>query len=292
MSRRRRPGNERGYDMLDREDYTDSCCCTPGHPCASPHHDCRHDDDHRARIPVEEIIAECDRLFQEENFADLGDHLRKWRAEARRIGDREGELSMLSELMGHYRMTGDEERGMAAVRDGFALMEELDMGGTVSAGTIRINGATALQAFGEFEEALRHYDEAFRCYGANLDPADRRFAGLFNNMAAALAATGEFRHADAYYRKALEILEACGDRMDAAVTYVNLAQLYDQCDRHDPRIAEALDIAMACFDDPAAVRDGYYAHTCRKCASAFGLFGRGADERDLNGRADRFHEGH
>ena len=262
----------------------DACGCGREHEHgAMPH---RHQP---RRIPMREIIEESDRLFNEERPFELGEHLRKWLAEARAIGDREGELGLLSELMGHYRMQGDRERGLAAVRDGFTLMGKLGIAGSVSAGTILINGATALQSFGEIDESLRYYKEAFRCYGAHLDPNDWRFAGLLNNMAAAYAAKHDVKYAEAYYRKALGVLKACGNLMDAAVTHVNLAQMYAAEDRDDPRIAAELDLAAACFDDPAAVRDGYYAHTCRKCASAFGPLGRPEFEAELNRRADDYY---
>ena len=48
---------------------------------------------------------------------------------------------------------------------------------------------------------------------------------------------------------------------------------------------------MACFDDPAAIHDGYYAHTCRKCASAFGPLGFPEVEEELNWRADEYYAG-
>lgn len=272
--------------MIDPEDYTDAHCPLE-RPCACgrPEHHGRHH--HGERIPLPEIIAECDRLFNAEKTAELGEHLRKWREKARELEDLEGELSILSEMMGHYRMAGDRERGIPAVRDGFALLDRLGIAGSVSAGTILLNGATALKAFGETQEALTHYAEAFRCYGAHLDPNDWRFAGLLNNMAAAYAETGEFGRAEAYYNKALAVLKACGNLMDAAVTHVNLAQLYYQENPDQTeKIAGELDKAMACFDDPAVTYDGYYAHTCRKCASAFGFFGRPEDENELNARAD------
>ena len=243
------------------------------------------------RIPMPEIIAECDRLFNQERSFELGEHLRKWREEARRLGDREGELSILSELMGHYRMQGDRERGLEAVRDGFTLIGKLGLSGSVSAGTILINGATALQAFGELDDALRYYKEAFRCYGAHLDPNDWRFAGLLNNMAAAYAAKHDAKYAEAYYRKALDVLRACGNLMDAAVTHVNLAQMYAAEGMDAEKVAAELDAAEACFDDHAAVRDGYYAHTCRKCAAAFGPLGRPEYEAELNRRADAYYAG-
>ena len=277
-------------------EYTHGNGCECGH---EHHDDCRgHDHDHGAtphrhtrRIPMQEIIRECDRLFNSEKMIELGEHLRKWREEARRIGDREGELGILSELMGHYRMLGDRERGLMAVRDGFALLSQLGIGGSVTAGTILINGATALQVFGDIDGALNYYKEAFRCYGAHLDPNDWRFAGLLNNMAAAYAAKHDLKYAEAYYRKALDVLKACGNLMDAAVTHVNLAQMYAAEDRADPRIASELELAVACFDDPAAVHDGYYAHTCRKCASAFGPLGFPEVEEELNWRADEYYAG-
>ena len=270
-----------------------------GEPCGCGCHEHEHEHEHdamphrnpRPRIPMQEVIAECDRLFNAEKMVELGEHLRMWREEAQRLGDREAELGLLSELMGHYRMTGDRERGLAAVRDGFTLLGKLGIAGSVTAGTILINGATALQAFGEIDESLNYYKDAFRCYAAHLDPDDWRFAGLLNNMAAAYAAKHDVKYAEAYYRKALDVLKACGNLMDSAVTHVNLAQMYAAEDRKDPRISAELDLAVACFDDPAAVHDGYYAHTCRKCASAFGPLGFPEVEEELNWRADEYYAG-
>lgn len=271
--------------ILEQEDWKEPVCplerpCSCGNPS---HH-------HHERIPIPEIIAECDRLFNRENMEELGRHLRTWREKAQKMGDREGELTILSEMMGHYRMTGDREHGISAVRDGFALMRELGMTGTVSTGTILLNGATALKSFGETEEALNCYREAFRCYNTNLPPDDVRYAGLFNNMAAAYADTGDTLQAEVYYRKALDILKHSGGLMDSAVTHVNLAELYNHQNPEAPRIQAELECALACFNSPDAKRDGYYAHTCRKCASAFGQLGFFRDEMELNKRADEIYE--
>ena len=116
------------------------------------------------------------------------------------------------------------------------------------------------------------------------------FAGLFNNMAAAHLAKGETRHAEAYYRKALEILQQCGNKMDEAVTYVNLAQLAYQQDEPAGKIQYELDRAMSIFNDSTVPRDGYYAHTALKCAPAFGFFDRQQDEELLKQRAKDFYE--
>ena len=272
--------------FVEPEDYLEPVCPLgrPGFMRPAPR------PEPAGRIPLPEIIAECDEFFKSNDTARLGEHLRFWRRRAQELGDESGELSILSELMGHYRMQRDEERALAAVRDGLELMKLLDVYGTAGGGTILINAATALQSFGHFSEALRYYAEAFRCYDAALDPMDVRFAGLLNNMAAAYDANGESAHAEAHYRKALNILQHHGNLMDSAVTYINLAQLYDRQNENDSRVAEMLDLAMECFNDPAAERGGYYAHTCNKCASAFGLFGRENDEEELKRRAAEIYE--
>ena len=133
---------------------------------------------------------------------------------------------------------------------------------------------------------------AENAYRQNLPPDDIRFAALFNNMASACIDARKFEEAAACYLQAAEILQKAGQLMDLAVTFINLAQFYDGLDPEDPRIEENLDRARACFEDPAAQRDGYYAHTCRKCAPAFGFFGRFMDEAELNKRADDFYAGH
>ena len=276
---------------LEKEDYVEPRCPldAPDCACGHPRHHHRHQPEKRLDLPA--IIAECDRLFNAEKTAELGEYLRRCRTEARELGDKSSELSILNEMLGHYRMANDAERGLPAVFDALALLRELGAEQSVSGATIKLNAGTALKVFGRLEEALKLYDDAFRIYGRELDPADWRFAGLLNNLAAAYAESGDLRRAEAYYRQALSVLKKTDGKMDAAVTHVNLAQLYHQENPDDDRIGEELDAAMAIFDAPDAVYDGYYAHTCRKCASAFGFFGRTDAENELNGRADALYAG-
>lgn len=243
------------------------------------------------KLNIREIIAGADRLFNNGKTEELGGYLRRWRAAAAECGDKAAELSILSELMGHYRMAGDKERGLEAVQSGFALIEKLGISDTAAAGTIRLNGATVLQAFGMIGEALEHYRKVMECYNRNLPAGDQRFAGLFNNMASAYAAVGDLKTAEDHYLKALELLKQHGQIMDQAVALVNLARLYAAADPGDELVKISLECAMECFNSPEIPRDGYYAHTCRKCASAFGELGSIEDEKILNMRADKYYAG-
>ena len=244
------------------------------------------------KIPLQEIIARCDELFNAGKGAETGAFLRQWRQQAQISGDERGELSLLNELIGHYRMNCDPLRGKEAVTSALDLIKKLELSETFSAGTILLNAATALQSFGETEEALTLYKESRRIYEKNLPPGDKRFAGLLNNMAAAYVEKGEFKAAENCYLDALALLQESKDLMDSAVTCLNLAQLYRSWNNDTELIAAMLGCAMEYFDSPQSVRDGYYAHTCSKCASGFGALGRKDIEEELKSRAEKIYAGY
>ena len=240
------------------------------------------------RLDLRPILSRYDACMARGEKGQAGRILESALAEARTCGDRHGELSILSELMGYYRQAGAPEKGIPVVEQGFALLDALGLAGTVTGGTILINGATALSAYGETRRALRYYEEAFRCYGEALDPEDLRFAGLMNNMAAACAGTGDKAQAIRYYRGALQVLSYHPGSPDAAVTHINLAQLYAGED--DAAARAELRLALECLDDPATVWDEYYAYTCRKCGAAFAAFGMDDAAREMEERAEIVHE--
>lgn len=244
---------------------------------------------HPNSIPLAEVIAECDRLFGSNSPEALGEHLRLWRKKAAEAGDRSAELTILNELIGHYRMGGNAAAGKAAVRDALQLLHELGQQQTAAGGTILLNAATLLHSTGDIADALELYEQALHCYKLVLPADDLRFAGLWNNMAAAYLDLGKFSVAGEYYCQALKILQQHNVIMDMAVTYVNLAQLYRKTGDME-RSAAALADAVDCFNSPAAVRDGYYAHTCSKCAAAFGELGYIELQQELDDRAKEIYE--
>lgn len=238
---------------------------------------------------MEAFIHQLDTLMGQERWDEAEALLLLYQARAREKGDGKTELSLCSELLGFYRQRGQEQGFSSVWERTLALLEELGVGG-VSRGTILINGATALVAFGRAEEALPLYQEAFGCYLRGLSPEDERFAALFNNMAAAFQASGAWERAEEHMRMALDVLEKKPHHVDVATTWVNLAQLYARWGREE-EVHTALERAMERFDDPELIWDGYYAHTCRKCAGAFGALGQAERERELLERAEIVYEG-
>ena len=269
---------------MDKRDYTEPAC-----PMDNSMWTRRPGERARGqRLDLQPVLARYDACMARGEKAQAGKILETALAEARVLGDRHAELSLLSEQMGYYRQAGEPEKGIPAVEQGFALLEELGLAGTVTGGTILINGATALSAYGEAKRALRYYEEAFRCYGAALDPTDLRFAALMNNMAAAYDAAGDREQAVRYYRGALQVLSHHPGNPDTAVTHINLAQLYAGED--EAAVLEELRLALESLDDPNIVWNEYYAYTCRKCAAAFAAFGMDDAVREMTERAEIVHE--
>ena len=101
---------------------------------------------------------------------------------------------------------------------------------------------------------------------------------------------GEYKKAEAYYKKAMDIMEALrpGSLLEIAVTWVNLAVLYEKAGR-DGEIDGCLETAVEIFRSGEVPRDGYYAFNCRKCAETFGHFGYFRIKKELTETAGRIY---
>lgn len=236
------------------------------------------------------IIAECDKLFNAGDSAGVEKLLLLHLELAENSGDCKLQLFIQSELMGHYRMQGETRRSLAAVRRALELLAELPELDPISAGTILINAGTALSAAEKFNEALEIYQRSKQCFNGILPRNDYLWAGLLNNMASVYLATDNFSAAEECYLQALDISRSAEKFADCAVSCLNLAQLYAARDANDPLIPPMLESAMDFLDLPALARDGYYAHSCRKCAPGFASFGRNDLAAELESRAKEIYE--
>ncbi|MBQ3304315.1 MAG: hypothetical protein IJH03_07215, partial [Clostridia bacterium] len=109
---------------------------------------------HLRPIPQQRVIEKMDWYMSRRDYAGAERHLLYWREEARQGGDLRGALMLRNELVGHYRKTGQRDRALENGEAVLTLLERLDFGDTISAGTTCVNFATALNAFGENEQAL------------------------------------------------------------------------------------------------------------------------------------------
>ena len=248
-------------------------------------------DNRPKRIPIEHVIERLDALLNREAYEDALRLLQYWEAEARQNGDFSGELSIQSELMGLSRKMNRREVGIQSVQRGLELIEQHHMEELTSVGTIYLNAATTMKAFGDPEGSLVYYRKAEDSYQENLKPDDRQFAGLWNNMGLAYLDLADYGKAEELFSRALKLLAEIGEgKLDRAITWMNLADLYDAWmddqEQKDEKIGHCLDEAEQIFDDPEIPADGYYAFVARKCAPGFGYYGRFLMKKKLDQKAD------
>ena len=243
-------------------------------------------------LDVPEVIKELDALYEQGRDSQAERFLEAQREKASLAGDWRGELSMLSELMGQYRRSKNEEKGLMAVEDGLRLIREHHMGQTLSGATVMLNAATTMKCFGQAESSIPVFSHVCRVYAQNLDPMDYRFAGLYNNMALSCADAGRYEEAERYYQLAMKIMSKLpAGENEIAVTLCNLAELYDRQDHEDRRIGQCMERAWEVLNTPGLPRDGYHAFNIAKCAPSFDYFGYFLWAKELKERAEKIYGG-
>ena len=245
-------------------------------------------------VPQARIMEKVDEYMSRRDYAGVERHLLYWREEARLGRDEKGALMIENELVGHYRKTGERDKAFLHGGEAIRLLGAIGMEGTISAGTTYVNVATAFAAFGEQERALALFERARAVYEAVPSLKPDLLGGLYNNMALTLVALGRFSEAYALYDRAIETMaRAPHGALEQAITYLNMADA-KEAELGASDAAETvdayLDTAQKLIDDPALIRDGYYAFVCEKCAPTFSYYGWFAAANDLNERARAIYE--
>ncbi len=243
-------------------------------------------------VPIARVLEKLDEHFAKNDLPAAGRLLTYWENEARILQDDRGLLEILNELIGYYRRTGERDKALAAVQEAFSLIEAEKATDAVSSGTIYINGATTMKAFGLAAEAMAYYEKAKQIYDSALDADDYRLAAFYNNISSAYKELGQYAQCEAACMTALKILEAkSGYNGEIAVTYLNLAHLYYDMDPLDERSYDCVECAYKCLTAKENIRDGHFAFFCEKCFPSFGYFGYFAYAREIQTLAEASYEG-
>ena len=93
--------------MLDKSDYLEPCC-----PFDTDFYKDAPQKQPDGHISVSEMLSQIDRLYARGDRDAIGRVLTEYRENAERLGDIHGELSVLNEMLGHYRMTSNPEKAL------------------------------------------------------------------------------------------------------------------------------------------------------------------------------------
>lgn len=243
-------------------------------------------------VPLGRIFEKLDECFSKNDLDSAGRLLDYWENEARALHDLRGLLEILNEKIGFCRRTNEKEKALAAIKEAFELIEDKGIGDKISIGTIYVNGATTMKAFGKPNEALRYYRQAEEIYTATLSESDYRFAALYNNWSSACKDVGDFEKCEELCYKAISILkqkEAYNGEI--AVTLINIAHLYYDKSPFDEKVYQLMDEAWERLMSKSNVHDGNFAFFCSKCYPSFGFFGYFEREAELKALTEKIYAG-
>ena len=254
--------------MLDSFDYKEpQCKLCDGKSFYYPDKDAP-----KGRIPISRIIQKLDACYNKNDYVEAGRLLSYWQKEAQHLFDMQGELSIVNELLGHLRKVNEQDKGLEAVKRADELISILKAEDNFSTATIYLNMATTLKAFNQPQQALSLYDKAFAIYTKNGDKSKPYLAGFYNNKALTLVDLLDYSGAEMCYQNALKYLQGETKLLDGAITYVNMAHLYDKM-QDRTKVVDCLFKAFGLLTDERIVQNGYYAYVLEKCAPAFKQFG-------------------
>lgn len=173
---------------------------------------------------IEQVLRELDSLFARHDMERVEAFLIEKINEASAMEDYGAMITLLNEIIGHYRETGEFEKSISCCKQVLILMDQLGMQGSVEYATTLLNVANACRAAGLLRESMTYYEEVRRIYDVHVAPYDFRYASLFNNMSLLFQEMGDFESACDCLERALGIaLQYPEARIEVAVTYTNLA---------------------------------------------------------------------
>ncbi len=244
------------------------------------------------RVPLMRVLEKLDTFFSSNDLDGATRLLEYWENEARNLHDDRVLLELLNEEIGLFRRTADKERALAAVNEAFELVDRLELCDECSSGTVYLNGATTMKAFGMAKEALSYYEKAKQLYEKHLTADDYRLAAYHNNISSAYRELGYFDKAEHACLSALKILESCGGYLgEMAVTHVNLSHIYYDADPCDERIYEHMETAWELLMTGSLAHDANYAFIASKCYHSFAFFGYFEYEKKLKELSEKIYAG-
>ena len=245
-------------------------------------------------VPQMRIIEKMNEYMGRRDYEGAERHLKYWLTEALLGQDRRGELMIRGELIGHYRKTNNMRDALHEVDEVQRLIEEMDYGSSLSAGTAYVNAATACNAFGENDRSLQLFEKARSVYESSSQTDPGLLGGLYNNMGLVYASLSRYKEAHELYDLAMEMMRKCpSGEPEMAITCLNRADALNAeygMEESEKEIYALLDEALDLLKNTKAPRDGYYAFVLEKCAPSFEFYGYFTDAEELKEEAESIYK--
>ena len=176
------------------------------------------------KMNTNEFYEKLNKLFAEKDLEKVDEFLDNSLRTVLQNGDDLLAITILNEIIGFNRDTGNFEKSLSACDEAISLLRRNNLEGTVEYATSLQNVANAYRAAGKKVESLGYYNIVFKIYREKLDENDYKFASLHNNIALLYQEMGNFLMATEHLKQALSIIEQIdGSEIEVATTLSNLA---------------------------------------------------------------------
>ena len=125
--------------------------------------------------------------------------------------DTQALLTVMSELVGLYRVTGKHDKSEMFADKAMVIAQGAGLSGTQDYATIVLNAATAYRAAGDYEKAGTLYGIAADELKKSGCQDAYRYASLYNNISLFYSETGDDKRAKEELLKALDIIRELPD---------------------------------------------------------------------------------
>lgn len=206
---------------------------------------------------MDELLKRIDELLEENRGAEAQALMEKCLQQAMESGDYNGAVTLLNELIGFCRETGQSDKAYYYGEVVLGLLQNMGLSGTLPFATSVLNIASAYRAGGRLEDAMTCYRAVEQIYSQVLEPDDMLVASLYNNKALLYQEMGDFEAARVHLERALEIALRHPERYyEQATSYANLAATCMQLGREE-QAADCFRRSIAIFE-AHGIRDTHY----------------------------------
>lgn len=174
-------------------------------------------------MDINKILIEYDGMFGNYSLDDIERFLVDKIYDARDLGDKASEFTLLNEIIGLCRDTTQNDKGIMYCGELKALMQDMGLEGTVEYATALLNIGNAYRAFGHSAESMECYEKTLQIYSEKLGDMDFGYANLYNNWALLYQEMGDFEGARDCLYKALKVADSFSEAViQQAITRTNL----------------------------------------------------------------------
>lgn len=175
-------------------------------------------------MDIQNVLQQLDALFAQRKHEQVEGFLSSSLEQALAEGDDSSVVSLLNEMIGFYRDSGQHAKSMAYGKRLMALLKKMGLEGTLPYATSLLNVANACRAAGELEASLSYYQTVESLYRSLLPEHDFRFASLYNNMSLLYQEMRDYKKSCICLTAALSIVRQYPQaQIEQATTHANLA---------------------------------------------------------------------